>query len=46
MEAWVAELLVVEQATDGERGLDTVKVHQAETEAMLQKSLAETKVVL
>ena len=39
MGARVAELLVVERATAAERGLDTVKVHLAETEAALQKSL-------
>ena len=41
-----AELLMVERVTTTERGLDAMKVHQAETEAALQKSLVETKVVL
>ena len=40
------ELLVVERATIAERGLDAAKVHQAETEAALQKSLAETEAAL
>ena len=40
------ELLVVERATAAERFLEAAKVHQAETEAALQKFLAETKVVL
>jgi hypothetical protein len=31
----------VERVTTAEGGLDVVKVHQAETEATLQKSLAE-----
>jgi len=33
------ELLAVERATTAERGLDAAKVHLAETEAVLQKSL-------
>ena len=37
--AWAAELLMVERATTTERGLDAVKVHLAETEVALQKSL-------
>ena len=45
-EARVAELLVVEWATATERGLDAAKVHQAETEAVLQKSLVETETML
>ena len=32
---WAAELLAVERATVAERGLDTAKVHLAETEAAL-----------
>ena len=46
MEARPVELLVVERATAAERGLEAVKVCQAETKAALQKSLAETKVAL
>ena len=37
--ARAAELLAAEQETAVERGLDAVKVHLAETEATLQKSL-------
>ena len=33
--AWVVELLTVERATAAERGLDAVKVHQAETKVPL-----------
>jgi hypothetical protein len=40
--ARVVELLVVERATAVERGLNTMKAH----EAALQKSLADTEVVL
>ena len=36
---WVAELLAAEWVTAAERGLDAVKVHLAETEVALQKSL-------
>ena len=39
MGAWVAKLLMVERATAAEQGLDAAKVHLAETETMLQKSL-------
>ena len=39
MGARAAELLAVEQATAAERELDAAKVHLAETEAALQKSL-------
>ena len=46
MEARAAELLVVEQATAAEWGLDTVNVRQAETVVALQKSLAETEAAL
>ena len=46
MEARVAELLAVERATAAERGLDAVKVRQAKTKVVLQKSLAETNSVL
>ena len=35
MGAWAAELLTMEQVTTAERGLDAVKVHLAETEAVL-----------
>ena len=35
----MAELLVVEQVTAAERGLNAAKVHLAETKAVLQKSL-------
>ena len=45
-EARAVELLAVERATAAERGLDATKVHQAETEVVLQKSLAETEVAL
>ena len=34
------ELLMVEWVTTAKRGLKAAKVHQEETEAMLQKSLA------
>ena len=34
-EARAAELLAVEQATAAEQGLDAVKVHQEETQAVL-----------
>ena len=44
--ARATELLAVERAIAAERGLDTAKVHQAETEAVLQKSLVETEVAL
>ena len=37
--AWVVELLMAERATAAERGLDAAKVHLAETEVVLQKSL-------
>ena len=40
--AWAVELLVVEWVTAVERGLNAVKAH----EAALQKSLADTEVVL
>ena len=40
------ELLAVEQVTTTEWGLEAAKVRQAETEAALQKSLANTKVAL
>ena len=33
--AWAVELLVVEQATTAERGLDAVNTHLAETEVAL-----------
>ena len=36
---WVAELRAVERATATERELDAMKVHLAETEVALQKSL-------
>ena len=39
MGAWATELRAVELATTAERELDAVKVHLAETEATLQKSL-------
>ena len=42
----VAELHMVERVTAAERGLDMAKVHQAEIEAALQKSLAETEAAL
>ena len=45
-EAWAAELLMVERVTTAEQGLEATKVCQAETEATLQKSLAETEAVL
>ena len=38
IEAWAAKLLMVERATATERGLDTMKVHRAKTEVVLQKS--------
>jgi len=34
-EAWAAELLMVEWATTAKRGLEAVKVHQAETKVAL-----------
>ena len=37
--ARAVELLVAEQTTAAERGLDAVKVHLAETKAALQKPL-------
>ena len=37
--AWAAKLLTMEWVTAVERGLDATKVHLAETEATLQKSL-------
>ena len=37
--AWAVELLVVEWATVAEWGLNAVKVHLAETEVVLRKSL-------
>ena len=40
-EAWMAEQLAVERATAAERGLEAVKVRQAEIEAALQKSLVD-----
>ena len=46
MEARVAELLMVERATVAERGLEAVKVHQAETEGALPKSMVETEAAL
>ena len=46
MEARAVELLAVERATAAKRGLDAAKVYQAETEAVLQKSLAETNAAL
>ena len=39
MGARMVELLVAERATATERGLDAAKVHLAETEVALQKSL-------
>ena len=45
-EARAVELLSMERVTTAERGLKAAKVHQEETEAVPQKSLAETKVVL
>ena len=39
MGAWAAELLAAERATTAERGLDAAKVHLAEIEAVIQKSL-------
>ena len=45
-EAQAVELLAVERAIATERGLDVAKVHQAETEAALQKSLMETEAML
>ena len=48
--AWAAELCVVERVTTVERELDAAKVHLAETEVALQKSLealeAERKALL
>ncbi|XP_066333791.1 uncharacterized protein [Miscanthus floridulus] len=46
MEAWAVELLTVERVTAVERGLEAAKVHQVETEAVLQKSLAETEAAI
>ena len=40
-EAWAAELLTAKRATTAERGLEAVKVRQAEIEAALQKSLVD-----
>ena len=45
-EAQAVELLAVERAIATERGLDVAKVHQAETKAVLLKSMAETEAVL
>ena len=45
-EAWAVEWLAAERASATERGLEAVKVYQAEIEAMLQKSLADTEVAL
>ena len=45
-EARAVEVLVVERATAIERGLEVAKARQAEIEAALQKSLADTKVAL
>ena len=45
-ETRAVELLVADRATAAERGLEAAKVCQAESEAVLQKSLAETEVVL
>jgi len=45
-EARAAGLLVVERATAAERGFEAAKVHQAKTEAALQKSMAKTEVAL
>ena len=39
-------MLAVEWATATERGLEVAKARQAETEATLQKSLADTEVAL
>ncbi|XP_066364996.1 UPF0014 membrane protein STAR2-like [Miscanthus floridulus] len=44
--AEVTEARATVRATAVERGLEAAKVHQTKTEATLQKSLAETKVVL
>ena len=41
-----AEVLVAERATTAERGLEAAKAHQAETEAGLWKSLADTEAAL
>ena len=40
----MTEARAVERATATERGLEAAKVHLAETEAALQKSLVETEV--
>ena len=45
-EVRAAELLAAERATAVERGLDAVKARQAKTEALLQKSLADTEAAL
>jgi len=42
----VTEVLAADRVTVAERGLEAVKAHQAKTEAVLQKSLAKTEVVL
>ena len=44
--ARTAEQLTVEWVTATERGLEAAKACQAETEAELQKSLADTEVAL
>ena len=43
---WVEGQRAAERATAAERGLEAAKAHQAETEAGLQKSLADTEAVL
>ena len=45
-EVRAAEVLTTERATAVERGLDAVKARQAKTEALLQKSLADTEAAL
>ena len=44
--AWAEGQRVAERATTAERGLEAVKSRQAETEAGLRTSLAETEVAL
>ena len=44
--AWVEEQHVAERATAVERGLEAAKARQAETEAGLRTSLADTEAVL
>jgi hypothetical protein len=44
MGAWTMELRAVEWVTAAERELDAAKVHLAETEAVLQKSLEALEV--